>query len=277
VPRGGELIREARLRAGLTQKQLSELTGRERSVIARWEQGAISPPIDSLMEIIHACGFDLPLTLMEVDKSADQELREALMATPSERLERLLGQMRARRGAEGRIVAGRASAVFDPFELLGAFQARNVNLVVIGAFARVVRGTRELTDGVDITPSMRDENVVRLEQALEDLDARRGDGAAFDLRNLEEPLVELETRAGVLKLVPEPAGTRGYDDLRRRADREPLGRGLRPQIASTDDLARMLGALDRDEDLERLLRLRRLMNLEHDLGNQLGRSAGIEL
>jgi transcriptional regulator with XRE-family HTH domain len=99
VPRGGELIREARLRAGLTQKQLSELSGRERSVIARWEQGAISPPIDSLMEIIHACGFDLPLTLMEVDKSADQQLRESLMATPSERVEWLLeelGQKRAR-------------------------------------------------------------------------------------------------------------------------------------------------------------------------------------
>ena len=68
------------------------------------------------------------------------------------------------------------------------------------------------------------------------------------------PVVELETRAGELKLVPEPAGTRGYDDLRRRADREPLGRGLRPQIASTEDLARMLGALDRDQDVERLLR-----------------------
>jgi transcriptional regulator with XRE-family HTH domain len=276
VPRGGELIREARLRAGLTQKQLSELSGRERSVIARWEQGAISPPIDSLMEIIHACGFDLPLTLMEVDKRADQELREALMATPSERLQWLLGQMRAKRGARGKSVAGRASAVFDPFELLGALQARNVNLVVIGAFARVVRGTRELTDGIDITPSTREENLGRLEQALEDLDARRADRAAFDLRNLEEPLVELETRAGVLKLVPEPAGTRGYDDLRRRADREPLGRGLRPQIASTDDLARMLGAFDRDQDLERLLRLRRLMNLEHDLNDELGRNRDIE-
>jgi hypothetical protein len=44
---------------------------------------------------------------------------------------------------------------------------------------------------------------------------------------------------------PEPAGTRGYDDLRRRAEREPLGRGLRPQVASADDLARMLGALAR--------------------------------
>ena len=77
---GGELIREARLRAGLTQTELSELTGRERSVIARWEQGSISPPIDSLIAIIHACGFDLPFTLMPIDKSADEELREACCA-----------------------------------------------------------------------------------------------------------------------------------------------------------------------------------------------------
>jgi hypothetical protein len=84
-------------------------------------------------------------------------------------------------------------------------------------------------------------------------------------------------RAGDLKLVPEPAGTRGYDDLRRRADGEPLGRGLRPQIASTDDLARMLGTLDRDQDVERLLRLRRLMNLEHSPSHELGRSRGTEI
>jgi hypothetical protein len=174
-------------------------------------------------------------------------------------------------------VAGRASSVFDPYELLGALQARNVSFVVIGAFARVVRGTRELTDGIDITPSMREENLVRLDQALDDLEARHADGEALDVRNLEEPLVQLETRVGELKLVPEPAGTRGYDDLRRRAEREPLGRGLRPQIASTDDLARMLGALNRDDDVERLLRLRRLMNLEHSLSHELGRGRGIEL
>lgn len=166
--------------------------------------------------------------------------------------------------------------MFDPYELLAALQGRNVTFVVIGAFARVVRGTRELTDGVDITPSMRDENLLRLEQALDDLDAARSDGEEFSLRRVTEPVVDLETRAGELKLVPEPAGTRGYDDLRRRAVREPLGRGLRPQIASTDDLARMLGALDREHDLERLLRLRRLMNLEHDLSYELGREAGIE-
>ncbi len=166
--------------------------------------------------------------------------------------------------------------MLDPYELLGALQARSVSFVVIGAFARVVHGTRELTDGVDITPSTREENLARLEKALEDLDARRADGRPLDLRDLAGSVVELETRAGELKLVPEPAGTRGYDDLRRHAERQPLGHGLRPQVASTDDLARMLGALDRDQDAERLLRLRRLMNLERSLSRELGRSRGIE-
>ena len=50
--RGGELIREARTRAGLTQTELSERTGRDRSVIARWEQGVISPPVDSLLACV---------------------------------------------------------------------------------------------------------------------------------------------------------------------------------------------------------------------------------
>jgi hypothetical protein len=174
-------------------------------------------------------------------------------------------------------VGDRGSAVFDPYELLGALQGRDVTFVVIGAFARVIRGTRELTDGIDIAPSMREANFTRLEAALEDLDARRADGAPLDVRELGEPVVELETRAGELKIVPEPAGTRGYDDLRRRAEREALGRGLRPQVASADDLARMLGALERERDAERLLRLRRLMNLERNLGRELGHSRAIEI
>ena len=173
-------------------------------------------------------------------------------------------------------MASQAPTVFDPYELLGALQAHRVSFVVIGAFARVVHGTRELTEGIDITPSMREDNLAAFEIALENLDATRADGKQLNLRDLPRPVVELETRAGELKLVPEPAGTRGYDDLRRHAEREPLGHGLRPQVASTDDLARMLGAVDREQDVERLLRLRRLMNLERSLGRELGHSRGIE-
>lgn len=100
--RGGELIREARTRAGLTQSELSERTGRDRSVIARWEQGLISPPVESLLACLHACGFDLPFVLVPIDKSGDEELGESLMLPPSERVERMLGELGRPRARKGR-------------------------------------------------------------------------------------------------------------------------------------------------------------------------------
>jgi hypothetical protein len=166
-------------------------------------------------------------------------------------------------------VADRAPA-FDPHELLAALQRHHVAFVVIGALARVIHGTGEVTDGLDITPSMRQDNVSRLAKALDDLEAARVDGKPIELDRDVEPVIELRTRAGELKLVSAPAGSRGYDDLRWQASREPLGRGLRPQVASPGDLARMLGALDRDEDVPKLLRLRRLIELDRS------RSLGIE-
>ncbi len=65
-----------------------------------------------------------------------------------------------------------------------------------------------------------------------------------------------------IKIVPFPAGTRGYDDLRRAATREPIGRGLRPSVASPGDLARMLSALGREQDIPHLIAMRRLIELE---------------
>jgi hypothetical protein len=153
---------------------------------------------------------------------------------------------------------------FDPYQQLAALQRHHVNFVVIGAFARVIHGTAELTEGMDITPSMREDNVARLKNGLDDLEARRRDRKRLDLHTLEQPVVALRTRAGELKLVPEPAGTRGYDDLRRHASREPLGQGVRPQVASPGDLARMLGSLEQPEHLPTLLRLRRLIELERE-------------
>jgi len=158
---------------------------------------------------------------------------------------------------------------FDPYTLLDALQRRHVSFVVIGGFARVIHGTGEFTEGLDITPSMRQDNLSRLEKALHDLEARRVDGKQLDIRDVDEPVIELRTRAGELKLVPEPAGSRGYDDLRWHASREPLGHGLRPQVSSPGDLARMLGALGRDEQIPTLLRLRRLVELERELSRGL--------
>jgi hypothetical protein len=88
------------------------------------------------------------------------------------------------------------------------------------------------------------------------------------------PVLELQTDAGELKIVPEPQGTRGYDDLRRRAVREPIGRGLRPSVASPDDHARMLAALDREQDQAPLQAMQRLLELDRELSR--GRGLSIE-
>lgn len=96
--RGGQLIREARLRAGLTQTELAERTGRERSVIARWEQGAVSPSIDNLLAIVEACGFDLPLMLARRDTSQHEQLDANQLMSPERRIERFLSKDDAGRG-----------------------------------------------------------------------------------------------------------------------------------------------------------------------------------
>ena len=60
--RGADLIREGlvacRPNAG---RALLSGPGRERSVIARWEQGAVMPGFKNLLDAIEACGFELPL------------------------------------------------------------------------------------------------------------------------------------------------------------------------------------------------------------------------
>jgi hypothetical protein len=161
---------------------------------------------------------------------------------------------------------------FDPYALLSALERRRVAYIVVGAFARIIRGADELTDGLDVAPSLREESLLRLEAALADLGAERVDGRALALEEAieAEPLIRLRSPAGELGIVPEPAGTRrGYDDLRRAATREHLGRGLRPAVASTADLARMLAALGPDVDLPKLRALRHLTELELDLGHEL--------
>ncbi|HLI14421.1 MAG TPA: hypothetical protein VKY65_22725 [Alphaproteobacteria bacterium] len=156
---------------------------------------------------------------------------------------------------------------FDPYLVLQTLERHRVTYVVIGGLGRVIHGSTELTDGIDIVPSTREENLRRLGLALEELNARRPDGKqpALERDLVGRGVLELRTDAGELKIVPEPAGTRGYDDLRRRAVREPLGQGLRPSVASADDHARMLAVLAREQDRPALQTMQRVIELEHGL------------
>jgi hypothetical protein len=165
-----------------------------------------------------------------------------------------------------------ASRRFDPLGLLTTLDRHRVSYITIGAFGRVVHGAEEITHGVDIVPSTKPDNLQRLDAALEELDAKGAARRAISLANSRlalEDVIELSTNRGELKIVQQPAGTGGYDDLRRAATREPLGKGVRPAVASVDDLARMLAALGREQDQAKLRDLRRLAELELNRGIEL--------
>ena len=109
---------------------------------------------------------------------------------------------------------------FDPYALFEALSGERLSYVVIGAFARVVQGSAETTRGLDIAPSMREENLRRLGRVLGDLKAKTGDGKPVQPARLAaDDRTRLQTRAGDLSIVPIPWGTRGYDDLRIRTNR----------------------------------------------------------
>jgi transcriptional regulator with XRE-family HTH domain len=94
---GNDLIREARRRAGLSQRELAERAGTTQSAIARLETGASTPSLDTVTRLVRLCGFDLEVALVERDGSDWTQARRLLALTPGQRLdraERTSGEMR---------------------------------------------------------------------------------------------------------------------------------------------------------------------------------------
>jgi transcriptional regulator with XRE-family HTH domain len=83
----GDLLREARLRAGLSQAELARRAGKPTSVIGRWERGEVKPSMETLRDVIRAAGLELGVTLSNADED-DHDLvliRQSLARTPAER------------------------------------------------------------------------------------------------------------------------------------------------------------------------------------------------
>jgi len=78
---------------------LAERTGKPRPHIGRYEAGAVAPSLDTLLELIRACGFDLPLELAPLEESTDYGLSELQHLSPERRLNRMLDQYAGRKGS----------------------------------------------------------------------------------------------------------------------------------------------------------------------------------
>lgn len=275
--RGGLLIREARLRAGLTQAQLAERLGASPGDVDRWEGGAAEPPYASVAAAARACELQLIPRLAKLDDSEYLTAHWHLDLSVAGRLRVLRDMLNQERTLWD---AGRRNGLIAeerlPYETRPMLQAEailevlarhRVRFVVIGGVAAILHGSPFATRDADITPAMDRENLERLGGALRELEAhlRTPDDPGADLPF--DPVAELLGRGQVWNLTTPfgdldlsfvPAGTTGYDDLLRDATILELA-GLRVRVASLADVIRSKEAAGRDKDLQVVPTLRKLL------------------
>lgn len=88
MTRGGQLIREGRRRAGLTQAALAARVGTTQSAVARWESGSAAPSLDTVVRVLRACELDLEVAVVPYDDSDYAQARRLLRLTPAQRAKR---------------------------------------------------------------------------------------------------------------------------------------------------------------------------------------------
>jgi hypothetical protein len=151
-------------------------------------------------------------------------------------------------------------------EILKQLTARGVDFVVIGGIAAVLHGSAQATYDLDICYATDPGNLATLGQVLVDLGAR--------LKGIDDPLpfvpngrtlrgVELLTMVtdeGELDVLARPAGSPGYEALRRNADRYDVGFSV--LVASIDDLIAMKQAAGRTKDLAAVEELEAIKRLQ---------------
>ena len=157
--------------------------------------------------------------------------------------------------------------------IIGAFERPRVDYVVIGGEAARARGWPDPTEDIDLTPERSEQNLSRLANALEELDAgfrvdprRYPEGfrppGGIDWRTFRSHVsVALTTRHGHLDIVLRPDGTDGYEQLITTATRERLvGTEIVVPVASAEMILKSKTAADRPKDHAVLERMRDILN-----------------
>lgn len=84
---GGELVREARKRSAMTQRELADRAGTTQSAIARLESGRTSPSLEQVQRLMRLAGFELLVELAPFDDSDRVQARDLQWSTPTQRVE----------------------------------------------------------------------------------------------------------------------------------------------------------------------------------------------
>jgi hypothetical protein len=156
---------------------------------------------------------------------------------------------------------------FDPVTVFRVFEQERLSYVLIGTLAGVLHGTGEQTREIEICLRIDSRNVERFAAVLEALDTvPTSDEPTIRLDPADTTRHRFQTAHGAILTDPEPPGTRGWDDLRRRAERLLVDtKGTRIPVAATEDLLRIITTRNIEADHQIAARYRLLNDLERTL------------
>jgi len=83
---GGELVREGRRRAGVSQQTLADRAGTTQSAIARLESGRTAPSLETVERLLRLCGLQLIVELAPYDDSDILQAEARLRSSPEARI-----------------------------------------------------------------------------------------------------------------------------------------------------------------------------------------------
>src|SRR5271166_4944651 len=217
--RSADLLIAGRRRAGLSQEQLASRLGRTQPTIARWESGYQHPPLESVMEALHACGVELTVRMARYDDSYESLIVRQLLMDPVDRVTRL----------------ARRTVGFDPIGMLCEL-AKDAQFVVISKVAGAFNGWPITLGARTLHVVPADSSVGAVEEAARRLGAEpAGEGEDGAQRWLFASGAELHVSAA-------PPGTRGYRDLDRDARSMLIAPEVSVRVASLIDLIRVADA-----------------------------------
>lgn len=80
------MLRFARGKAGLSQRQLAERAGVPQPTVARIESGAVTPRVDTLDKLLRICGYTLEVERLRGEGVDRTVIDQMLDLPPAERL-----------------------------------------------------------------------------------------------------------------------------------------------------------------------------------------------
>jgi transcriptional regulator with XRE-family HTH domain len=235
-----DVIRIARDRAGLTQQQLAERSGRPRETIVRWETGSQLPSLDAVSDLVDQCELDLVLRLAKRDSTLTDRVGEQLSLSPAARLKRLLPGREAK----------------DARRALLWLASAPTRSVVVGQLGAALCGAPSRPEGPHVEFVAAD--TVAMERVLL--------AAKLVPIDIEDRWREADIRepwtlpgGGMLVMARSIPGTDDYRDLRRNASPIDVAAKTSVVVAHPRDLLRIADASPREAEHARVPGLQALL------------------